>query len=32
MLQAMYQVTHQRRVYKEFLYEILEYLDASGRR
>ncbi|RWR22915.1 DUF262 domain-containing protein [Agrococcus lahaulensis] len=29
MLQAMYQVTHQRRVYKEFLYRILEYLDRS---
>lgn len=29
MLQAMYQVTHQRRVYKEFLYQLLEYLDSS---
>ena len=29
MLQAMYQVTHQRRVYKEFLYQFLNYLDAS---
>jgi hypothetical protein len=29
MLQAMYQVTHQRRVYKEFFYEFVEYLDAK---
>lgn len=29
MLQAMYQVTNQRRVYKEFFYEIVEYLDAK---
>ena len=29
MLQAMYQVTHQRRVYKEFLYQLLEFLDTS---
>ena len=29
MLQAMYQVTHQRRVYKEFLYQLVEYLDAK---
>lgn len=29
MLQAMYQVTHQRRVYKEFFYQLLEYLDRK---
>jgi hypothetical protein len=29
MLQAMYQVTHQRRVYKEFFYQLIEYLDAK---
>jgi hypothetical protein len=29
MLQAMYQVTHQRRVYKEFFYQLIEYLDAA---
>ena len=29
MLQAMYQVTNQRRVYKEFFYQLIEYLDAK---
>jgi Protein of unknown function DUF262/Protein of unknown function (DUF1524) len=29
MLQAMYQVTHQRRVYKEFFYQLIEYLDET---
>jgi hypothetical protein len=29
MLQAMYQVTRQRRVYKEFFYQLVEYLDAK---
>jgi hypothetical protein len=29
MLQAMYQVTHQRRVYKEFFYQLIEYLDEA---
>jgi len=29
MLQAMYQVTHQRRVYKEFFYQLVEYLDVK---
>jgi hypothetical protein len=29
MLQAMYQVTHQRRVYKEFFYQLIEYLDVT---
>ncbi|TVY99983.1 DUF262 domain-containing protein [Trebonia kvetii] len=29
MLQAMYQVTHQRRVYKEFFYQLVEYLDTK---
>lgn len=29
MLQAMYQVTHQRRVYKEFFFQLIEYLDAK---
>jgi hypothetical protein len=29
MLQAMYQVTHQCRVYKEFRYQFVEYLDLT---
>jgi Protein of unknown function DUF262/Protein of unknown function (DUF1524) len=29
MLQAMYQVTNQRRVYKEFFYQLIEYLDVT---
>lgn len=29
MLQSMYQVTNQRRVYKEFLYQLLKHLDEA---
>ncbi|TDK25849.1 DUF262 domain-containing protein [Arthrobacter crusticola] len=32
MAQAMFQVTHQGRIYKEFLYKLLKYLDGAWTR